>query len=323
MKLKPKNWDRNGYKFLLAKICMFILFLFAADFLVGAILSTLYRKQTSGWDYRTKYSIEDTKADILIFGASRAQQQYNPVYFENRLHQSCYNVGRDGQPLFYSYSVFRSVLERYNPKMIIFDFEKRLFVKSESSYDRISLLLPFYKNHPEMHSVLELRSPFEKLKLLSKTYPYNSLLFKLILGNLEGNKKDEDILGYVPLKGSLNEPLRTVDLSERYPIDTTKVNLFRILIEDCKKRNIKLYIVCPPYYFNSVGSDTSLVMGKEIAIKNNLTFFDFAKDSFFLKNPQLFDDTVHVNFTGSKLFTNRLIDSIILSRQYQQPPYIK
>ena len=307
---------KKGYSYLLLKLTAFLLMAFIFDFIVGSLFSYLYFKQTSGWEFRTKYSVEDTKADILIFGASRAQQQYNPIFFEERLLQTCYNVGRDGQPIFYYYGVLNAVLKRYTPKMILMDIENGVFSQSQSSYDRVAVLLPFYKTHPEMRSVIELKSPFEKIKLQSAIYPYNSLLFKIAIGNTEFNKnRNKDIKGYVPLTGALDEPIRTVDFSKQYSIDTNKINIYRSFIKDCKQANVKLYIICSPYFINAIGTDTSITIAKEIARVNNVDFIDFSKDDFFLNNSKLFDDTVHVNETGSKIFSNKLIDTLIFKNK--------
>lgn len=317
MKKAIKNiLSKKGYQYLLLKLGVFFIIAFVFDFIIGSLFSYLYFKQTSGWEYRTKYSVEDTKADILILGASRAQQQYNPVYFEEGLHQSCYNVGRDGEPIFYHYAVFKGILNRYNPKMIILDVENGVFRKSQSSNDRLSVLLPFYKTHPEMRSILELKSPYEKLKLISRIYPYNSLLFKIVTGNASFNKKrNEDIKGYMPLTRALDEPIRTVDLSKKYDIDSNKVNCYKSFISDCNKANIKLLFVCSPYYINSIGTDTSMALAKEIAQEYNVDFIDYSRDEMFLNNSKFFDDTVHVNVAGSKLFSRKLTDLIILKKK--------
>ncbi|MEP7142740.1 MAG: hypothetical protein ABI707_07710 [Ferruginibacter sp.] len=312
---------KKGYQYLLLKALGFLMLAFIFDFIIGGIFNYFYFKQTSGWEYRTKYSIEDTKADILIFGASRAQQQYNPVFFEERLNQTCYNVGRDGEPFFYSYAILKGVLNRYAPKIVILDIENMVFKESQNSYDRLAVLLPFYKKHPELRSIIELRSAFEKLKLQSRIYPYNSLLFKIAMGNTEFNKKrNEDIKGYLPLTGALDEPIRAVELSKkRYAIDSNKVNFFKMFINDCGKANIKLFIVCSPYFIHSNGMDTSVVIAKEIAKERNIDFIDFSKDETFLTNSRLFDDTVHVNFTGSELFSNKLIDTIMIKNKKLGP----
>ena len=304
-----KLFQQKHYVYLALKLGGFLLLAFLLDVVLGGLFKKYYFKQKSGWEYRTKYSIENTQADILIFGASRAQQQYNPDFFEERMLQSCYNVGRDGEPIFYYYAVLKSVLKRYSPKIIILDIENRIFKESQSSYDKLSILLPFYKDHPEIRSIIEMRSRYEKYKLQSKVYPYNSLLFKIVLGNINKNKKD-DIKGYVPLNKSWNEPIRTVDLSFKYQLDTNKINFYKAFINDCKKAQVKLYIVCSPYFLRLTGSDTSVCLAKQIARDKNIDFLDFSRDEAFLQDSKLFDDTVHVNTKGSKIFCNKLIDTL-------------
>ena len=295
---------KKGYLNFLGKPLLFLAMVIAADFITGSVLKHFYFRQSSGWEFRTKYSIEDTEADVLIFGASRAQQQYNPLFIEDSLKLSCYYVGRDGTSFFYHYALLQAVLKRYTPKMIILDCEYGALKYSESSYDRLSSLLPFYDGHPEMRHIIELHGPYEKYKLLSKIYPYNSFIFKIAIGNLESNKKrHEDIKGYVELTNSLNEPIRTVDHTIPYTMDTIKVNMLQAFIDECKTKNIKLFLVCSPYYLNPIGTDQSFALTKKIADEKNIDFFDYSKNTLFLNNPNLFDDTVHLNGTGSKIFS--------------------
>ena len=296
--------NKKKYRHLLLKALLFLMLVAVADFITGSVLKYFYFRQSSGWEYRTKYSIEDTKAEVLIFGASRAQQQYNPLFIEDSLQQTCYNVGRDGMPLFYHYAVLQAVLKRYTPKMIILDCEYGALRDATSSYERISCLLPYYNDHPEMRPVIELRGPFEKYKFFSKIYPYNSLILKIGVGNLELNKKrHEDIQGYLELTHSLHEPIKTIDNSVPYDLDTMKINMLKSFIDDCKKKEIKLFLVCSPYYLNSIGTDYSLAVTKQIAAEKNIDFLDYSKEKLFLSSPQLFDDTVHVNSSGSKIFS--------------------
>ncbi|MDN3657622.1 hypothetical protein QWZ08_18360 [Ferruginibacter paludis] len=304
---------QRGYLYLLKKLAAFMVLFILFDFIIGSFFRYLYFRQTSGWEFRTKYSVEDTRADILIFGASRAQQQYNPIFFEERLHQTCYNVGRDGQPIFYYYGILNGVLRRYSPKMIFLDIENGVFNSEQSSYDRIGVLLPFYKTHAEMRQVIELKSPYEKMKLQSSIYPFNSLLFKIAVGNTKFNKnRNEDIKGYIPLSGELHEPIRTVSFLNQHVLDTNKINVYRSFINDCIKHHIKLYIVCSPYYMKTIGTDTSISIAKKIAHENNVDFIDYSKDELFLTNSTLFDDTVHVNVAGARIFSNKLIDNILV-----------
>lgn len=304
---------KNSWQFFFIKAALFLLILFITDLITGKVFYSLYAKQKSGWEYRTKYSIENTKAEMLIFGSSRAQQQYNPIYFEDRLKLSCYNVGRDGQTILYQYPVLKAVLKRYNPKIILLECENKMFLENKDAYDRLSCLLPFYKDHPEIRSVIELRSPSERVKLLSHMYPYNSSILKIVQGI--SKTEDEDIKGYVPLKGVLNEPMRTVDLTIKYSLDSNRIIFYKSFIGDCKKSGIQLFLVSSPNFYKSIGSDTSLTLAKNIAKENNIPFIDLSQGHPLLNQSALYDDTVHVNQVGSKILSNIIIDSIIHNRR--------
>jgi hypothetical protein len=298
------NTVKKSAKQYLLQAVLFIALVAAADFITGKILKYFYNRQSSGWEYSTRYSAEETKADVLVFGASRAQQQYNTQIMQDSLQLACYNVGRDGMPFFYHYAMLQAVLKRYSPKIIVLDCEYAALLKSESSYDRITSLLPLYKDHPEIQSIINLRSPFEKYKYISGVYPYNSMMFKIAIANLESNKKEkEDILGYVPLHGSLSVPIKTYDFTNKYELDSVKINMLKMFIDDCLKRNIRLYFVASPYYMKTIGVDYSLDTTQIIAAEKNIPFIDYSKDSSYYSMPQLFDDTVHLNAKGAKIFS--------------------
>ncbi|HXS59927.1 MAG TPA: hypothetical protein VN703_03845, partial [Candidatus Sulfopaludibacter sp.] len=122
--------------------------------IIGNLLRTFYFKQQSGLQCRTTYSIEKTTANVLIFGSSAANHDYQTNTFTKRLDTSFYNTGRDGISIFYEYAVLKAILKRYTPKIIILDFDQEEFIKNEASYDRLSALLPYYINHPEIRSII-------------------------------------------------------------------------------------------------------------------------------------------------------------------------
>jgi hypothetical protein len=141
------------------------------DFLIGSLLRYFYFKQQSGFQYHTTYSIEKTKADLLIFGSSRANHHYQPEVFEKKMNLSFYNVGRDGVSIFYDYAVLQGILVRYCPKIVILDFERKEFERNQENYDRISFLLPYYNTHPEIHSIVKLKALMSKSNFCPKSIP--------------------------------------------------------------------------------------------------------------------------------------------------------
>ena len=47
-------------------------------------------------NFGDNHALKDCKADILIFGASQAQHNYNPRIIRDSLRMSCFNAGQDG-----------------------------------------------------------------------------------------------------------------------------------------------------------------------------------------------------------------------------------
>ena len=218
----------------IVKLFSFLIILFVLDLVFGRLIKHFYFKQDSGVLYRTTYAMDSTRADLLIFGSSTANHQYIPEIFNEELHLSCYNTGRDGNSILYSYAILQGILKRYAPKIIILDVYDHEFMKDQDSYDRIASLLPYYEEHPEIRSIVQLKSPFEKYKLLSKIYPYNSLLFTVAVGNADFNRDrayGDDQSGYVPLTNTWKWALISDTSFSKYELDTTKIEILKSFIE--------------------------------------------------------------------------------------------
>jgi hypothetical protein len=303
---------KNANIVFVIKLLVFCALIILLDYGVGSVLRYFYFKQDSGLQYRTTYSIEKTTADVLIFGSSKANHHYHPAVFEERLQLPYYNAGRDGNAVFYHYAVLKAVLKRYTPKMVVLDFVNGEFKQGQESYDRLSSLLPYYKTHPEIRPLVELKSDYEKFKLLSSIYPFNSSLFTIAVGNTEFNKKrTEDIKGYVPLSRVWNGPVKKENNPVTYLTDSLKIKAYETFIQDCLNAKIKLYVVVSPYFIQSATTDYSVTIAQQIANKYQVPFLDYSKDSAFITQPALFADIDHLNDEGAKVFSNRLIDGII------------
>ena len=307
------NKEKSIFNFV-GKFLIFLATLFLFDFGVGKILRYFYFKQNSGVLYRTTYALDSTKADILIMGASTANHHYYPGAFEKRLNMSCYNAGRDGNYILYHYAVLKAVLKRYCPKMIILDVTRKDFQIDQEGYDRLSSLLPYYNQHPEIRSIVQLKSPYEKYKLISKIYPYNSMLFAIGAGNTELNKNREyttDENGYVPLNSKWAKELATESFYTKYQLDSEKINIFNSFVRDCVNSKIKLLIFVSPAYVKTEYEDPSIEIIKKIAKEFNISFYSFANNSFFLNNRDLFYNPGHLNDEGAKIYSEMVVDKII------------
>lgn len=305
----------------IAKLGIFFLVLYLLDFSIGSFLRKIYFQQDSGYLFRTTYSLDSTKAELLIFGSSTANHHYDPSLFENRLQMSAYNTGRDGGSFFYVYSILHAVLKRYSPKIVILDFNVGELLKDQGSTDRISFLLPYFKNHPEIRSVILLKSPYEKYKLQSKIYPFNSLMFTSAIRNAnlnENSKRDHGSeSGYIPIERVSDKPITYVDDPVIHELDSNKISLFKDFVRECTTAGVKLYVVVSPSLVDYKYEDPSINLAKEVTHNFDVSFYNFSK--LFRNSHNLFADNLHLNDSGAHVFSNKLIDTILKTIAIRSP----
>lgn len=295
-------------KKLLINSIIIVAVILVMDFAIGGILRYYYFKETSGPHFNLTYAMEKTEADVLVFGSSRAIDHYVPEIFETSLKMSFFSNGKENMGILYSTAVLRSVLKRYAPKIIIFDFPG--FATGESEYDRLSSLLPYYSTHEEIRSIIELKSPFEKIKLHSKIYPFNSGILLTVNGNLEINKmKKEDNNSYIADYEEWKEEIDSIPYSVASAIDTNKVAFFHEFITEAKKSGAKVFIVYSPIFLK-YDRDQEIEICNRICSSEHVPFWDFSKDTLFLQNKQLFKDVLHLNHKGACTFSNLIVEKI-------------
>ena len=289
-------------KKLVLNILLVAAVVFVLDFVTGRVLRHFYFKEIAGFHYRTTYSMEKTNEDILVFGASRANHHYVPRIFEDSLQQSFYNTGRDGNGIFYQAALLKSVLKRYTPKIIILDY-KGEFWKGPQEYDQISSLLPYYRTHPEIRKIIELRGRWEKIKLVSETYPFNSQALTIAMGNLDMNRqRNADDKGYVPLESDSPPELKVYTSADLYEVDSNKVNAFHDFVKSARESGARVYVVYSPLY-QKLGRYQEVEICSTICAQENVPFFDYSRDPWFLSRGNLFYDGVHLDHEGAQIFS--------------------
>lgn len=290
----------------------FVLILFIlliCDRGIGTILKIFYFHQEFGERFETTYVIDSTLADILIFGSSRANHSYVPEVFEKRLPYTCYNAGRAGCFILYNYAIFKTITLRYNPKLIIFDITPSDLGYSPVAYERLSLLLPYYQQHPEIRPIISLRGPLEKIKKISAIYPFNSFILQIAVGNLDLKGRPVNSKGYIPHFGIMeNTEIDTLKFSS-YNLDENLIIALKDIISTCQQKNIDLVFVDSPIW-RIVQDNFYKTILSELCYKNGILYLDMSNDPTFINNPKYFLDVRHLNDEGAKIFSNMVIDKI-------------
>ena len=293
-------------KKVIINIILVVITVFVIDFLISRVLDHYYYKSVNGENYRTTYVMEESLDDILIFGSSQAKYSYIPTIFEDSLGLTCYNAGKDRSVLLYQNAVLKSVLKRYVPKLIIMDYSGGKF-EEETAYDMLSSLGPYHSKHPEIRGILELKSPFEKLKLQLKTYRYNSEVYK-IFRNTTYSKKRKTVKGYVAQYGEWQKKMDTIDF-EAYKADSVVLKANRDFINLVKVSGSKIVVVVPPVYENYERKQEKDFID-QLCQELDVPLFDFSKNSLFLNNRKYFVDPLHLNHDGALVFTNLVVEEL-------------
>jgi len=291
------------------KFLFFFLCLILLDFVIGNVLEHFYFTQNKGKLYNVTVALEKQTCDILIFGSSRAMHHYNPEIITDSLGLSCFNAGYDGQSILYCNGMLDVILERYTPKMIILDVTTQDFSESSVSYDLLYVLDPYVRRHPVLWNTLSLKSRFEKIKHLSSIYPYNSMLARIIVGNISIKSKDASDNGFTPQDGVWKGEA----LPEVYPegkSDPNKLNAFNAFCKKCIKNNIKLYLVISPLYKLVENESSTVKYLNQIREKKGIPLFNFTNDSNYSSNEYFLDDS-HLNAKGADKFSSDISHQIL------------
>jgi hypothetical protein len=290
---------------LLAKALLVALLAFGMDRALGSSLRRMYFGMHGGKSYRVTYALEKTSQRMLVFGSSRAYVHYVPAVLEARTGLDCYNAGHDAAGMLYHTALLQGILSRYRPQRLILDFRPHELAEDALGRQMLSVLLPYYRDHPTMRKVLRLRSPAERLKLFSKIYPFNSQLLTILLAN---RIQWFDDRGFVPLSGNWSLPAQPLPAGPK--LDPTYVAFFRGFLALAERNGIALTVVVSPVDRLMKEGSASIRKAEEICREQGVPFLDFSQDVRFLDQSGFFHDPDHLNAGGAELFTKILAEAL-------------
>ena len=108
-------------KRLFVRLLVLLFLVIAFDYGYGIVCRYLIAHPKGGSVYLDNYICDSTKADLLIFGSSKAQNQYDPVILEDTLGLSVFNCGTHGMGMIYHYGRWKIISQRYIPKVVVFE----------------------------------------------------------------------------------------------------------------------------------------------------------------------------------------------------------
>lgn len=291
---------KNKHMSFIANGLLFIILVFISDQILGKALRHYYFKSESGEIYQLRYSLDSTTADIIILGSSRANHHYVPEVIEKELDMTCFNTGLDANFLLNSCAIYESIVNRYNPSIVLLDLSLNELLSGTGGYDELSSLLPYFRSKEEIREIVLMKSKLEKLKLVSEIYPFNSALLAIAEGNVMKSNITEPN-GYLPLYGNIKDTILRFDQRKELAMDRNKINVLSQIGSDCKERDIRLILIQSPRYIKANQERIASILDS-LALEHRLEFWDYSNTSFFLKS-KYFNDQEHLNDLGARQFS--------------------
>jgi hypothetical protein len=303
---------------LLRRSLILLAILFVADRLIGAGLEHMFYRQHHGDDAVTRYTLDSTREELLIFGSSRASHHYHTRMLQAALGISVYNCGRDEMGITYTTAVLPIVYKRYAPRYIIIEVLPTELANRgrELSERHIStVLLPFANKYPSLWTTVAYPGKDEVYKsAVSRIYPYNSLIGSLFQNTYTtlGHKTD---LGYEPLLNIMDSNTYTKSFWNNFRkavgVDPDLARRFSDALDTALAHGTKVFVMISPFYFqNDISNSESVQALKQISADRGVVVMDWSFDPRFVRHPRLFNDDLHLNDSGAKLYTRIIIDTL-------------
>lgn len=249
------------------------------------------------------------KHDVLILGSSRAHHHYDTPFLSDTLGLDVYNAGYDGNGVVLAVGILEMVLNRYTPKVVLFDiepsFDINVYEKDNNHIRYINNLKPYYMERGVSQIIKDV-SMEEWRKVQSGLIRYNTEILGMVVDNIvnRGTQKG----GYAPMTGRiLKDPEPRV--AQELELDAFKLSYIEKLIALCQSHDIPIVLVGSPKY--EMQNSAALNPVKEIAEKLDVPLLDYYADPTFNAHKEWFKEPMHLNRDGARVFSRIIAERLI------------
>ena len=285
----------------LFKLTLFLLLFCLTDVLAGTLFSYM---QSHASSFLPGYIAHHANEDAIIFGSSKGGSNYNMQFLNDSLRMKCLNCSDTGNGIIQMYGRYKMLTKRYAPKVIIYDVKPQFDLNKNDNSKYTMRLKPFYEE-AGIDSIIWSTDINEQYKLRSALYRYNFQFLEILkeyASHSPFNRCNDNLskqrMQIIPKKV---EP----KLSE---FDSLKLYYLEELIKDCRQRKIHLVFVVSPEYFHYNTIDYAPLIS--LCQKYDVPFIDKSADKQFVGHPDLFIDSLHMNYRGATKWTQFIIQYI-------------
>ena len=283
------------------KLLLFIFLLILLDQIIGTLCEYYFFQTRDGDTGGQINMLLEKKSQVIVFGSSKAESQYDPEILSKIIGKSVFDAGFKASNGVYDYGVEQLVLNTYKPDLLIYDLTQITLYKSDFSiYEKLYPLYPYW-HKPYIWKLIKLKDSYEPFFFLSKIYPYNSKVHSIILFNILKNRPGIKN-GYKPQPAVMDQSV-LIDNQETFDnVDRRLIDYFMKFILLAKDKKIKVIVVRSPRYYEK-GCDLPVDISNFLKV-NEVPVLDFSPQEYpQFKNYELYHDRFHLNQKGASIFT--------------------
>lgn len=289
----------------LIKIILFFAIVVVVDIAYGMVCDYLCDHTKGGFSGNVHYICEQCNEDIIMMGSSRMKHHYVPKVFEDSLGLSCYNAGIDGNGIILNYGFLEMILQRYTPKLIIYDVTSfDMYQDDNTKY--LSNLRRYYKNQ-NIKKIFYDVDKSEQWKMCSNLYRYNSSLLGLLGDNYHPLQSFDK--GYWPTDKVMDYEPEYPDKNKVKNVDSLKLAYIENFIALVNEHQVPIVFVASPTWFGEILGDENAPV-KAVCEKKGVLFIDNYYDEQLCSDKEYWGDATHLNDKGARIFSKALVKEI-------------
>ena len=253
---------------------------------------------------RYKYQLNEKHANLIVLGASRAQFNYVPEIFQEKLGFTSYNYGMEGSSIIGQYLCLTKAIELGKVDVVLLDLSNSQ-LQEGWIVDRISSYNNYYWMNDSVKSAVDEIMGRKSIMLLSSLYQFNSHAHDFLW--LYADKR-KDINGYVPLPytgSAIHIP--NSSKSEKFVVYPLGEKYLDKICQLCKLNGIKLFICKSPSLLTDQSFDEYLSWYCKY---RSVQFINLSNCDAVNRDSRLYKDVTHLNDRGARIFTAELCDSL-------------
>ncbi|MFC7000112.1 hypothetical protein [Rufibacter roseus] len=269
--------------------------------------------------YNDMYS-GNLRAEVVVYGSSRAWTHLNPILLEKGLHRSVYNLGLDGHTFQLQYLRHLEYL-KYNPKprYILYSLDVFTLERLPDLYN-VQQFLPYMLYNENIKNFTLPYGHFSFLDYYLPLLRYSGKKWAVLhavknavvpvdqsAGRVKGYRaKDET------WNGDFEKAQEKLQYYKAIP-DPELTKLFHQFLQNCARQNIEVIFVYSPEYIEGQkfvqNREEILQLYRNMAAQHRLLFLDYSQDKIS-QEKKFFYNVTHLNKTGSEAFTNTLLQDL-------------